>query len=100
MVHRVGDTVQMLFGKYAGQSGIFLGNRGEVSCGVILDGSNRDVTIRLTSIKPLVKKDNENTTAEDHQNLKDELRSLNLRMSDALRELAEVQDRIQFLSLK
>ena len=99
MVHRVGDRVEMLFGKYAGQSGIFMGNRGEVSCAVRLDGSNRDVTIRLTSIKPLVK-DNENTTAEDHQNLKDELRSLNLRMSDALWELAEVQDRIQFLSLK
>ena len=99
MVHRLGDRVQMCCGTYKGQSGIFKGNRGQVSCGVRLDGSNRDVTIRRTSIKPLVN-DNENTTAEDHQNLKDELRYLNLKLSDALREVQEVQDRIQFLSLK
>ena len=91
MVHRVGERVQISFGKHKGQSGIFMGNRGEESCGVRLDGSQRDVTIRLGSIKPLVN-DNENSTDEDVQNLKDELRSLNLRMSDALRELAEVQD--------
>ena len=99
MVLQTGDRVVVNRGSYSGYDGTFLGNRGLMSCGVRLDGTNREVTIRRTSVSPMVDDPPPEQDVPDDRR-QNELQVLHRRLSNVLQEMEQIQERLRVLSFE
>lgn len=95
MVLRNGDRIRCIRGSYLHRTGVWIENRGMLSCSVRLDGDDDAVTIRRTSVQALPNPSGET----EQQQRRRVLQNLNARLAVVTKELNGIQEQILALSL-